>query len=118
MEIGDPMVFPCRTPLKICAESVSIRILPPRPYPRCRRQSSRLKNSWSTVTPAGIPLNNATSASPWLSPAVENRNIRSQTPRRIVTKQKPADSKSANFDCNNHCNTKPLAEVLIAMSPV
>jgi hypothetical protein len=32
-------------------------------------------NSCSTVTPAGIPLTVATRLSPWLSPAVENRNI-------------------------------------------
>jgi hypothetical protein len=35
-----------------------------------------------------MPLTVATRLSPWLSPAVENRNIPYQTPRQIITKSK------------------------------
>src|SRR4051812_18829138 len=73
--MGDPIVCECRTPATISARSVSIFIRPPRPYPCCRRHSSRLTASREIGMPAGIPARVATRHSPCDSPAVSNRSI-------------------------------------------
>src|SRR6476619_928622 len=50
----------------------------PRPYPPCRRRSSRVMTSASIVSPAGMPSRITTSARPCDSPAVRKRTILGQ----------------------------------------
>ncbi len=53
--MGEPMVFECRTPLTMCARSVSIFMRPPRPKPCWRRHSSRSTASSEIGTAGGQP---------------------------------------------------------------
>src|SRR3954470_2353123 len=78
---GEPRVSPCRTPPRKVTSSRSNFIRAPRPYPSRRRA-----RWWPTIsvvigTPAGRPSSVATSAGPWDSPAVSQRNLLNGAPQ-------------------------------------
>ncbi len=70
MAMGEPSVTPPRTPPSKIASSFSIFMRPPRPYPCCRRASSRFTKPGSIRRPAGIPSRIAVRRGPCDSPAV------------------------------------------------
>ena len=68
--MGPPSVRPWRTPAVTCAESFSIFIRPPRPWPSWRRAMSPSIASWSSSRPAGRPSTIVVRPGPCDSPAV------------------------------------------------
>src|SRR5690606_2438525 len=75
MATGPPRVRPCRMPPMMETSSFSNFMRAPRPYPARRRSSAAAMSSEVTDTPAGRPSTIATSAGPWDSPAVSQRNM-------------------------------------------
>src|SRR5689334_9189071 len=71
--MGPPSVRPWRTPDVTSAESFSIFMRPPRPWPSWRRAMSRLTASRSSSRPAGRPSTTQVRPGPWDSPAVTTR---------------------------------------------
>src|SRR6202165_2524760 len=69
------MVTPPRTPLTMRARSVSICWRPPRPWPPCRRATSRPRSSSDISSPAGRPSTLTVSCGPCDSPAVSHLSI-------------------------------------------
>ena len=83
--IGPPCVRPCRMPPITSSSSASNAIRGLRPWPSLRRASSAASSLVVISTPATMPSSTATSAGPWDSPAVIQRNttvILSPGPRR------------------------------------
>ncbi len=74
-DMGEPMVFPHLTPEIISAWSLSIFILPPRPYPICLLLSSLSMSSGDRESPDGIPSRMPVNPLPWDSPAVRNLSL-------------------------------------------
>src|SRR5215218_3981482 len=73
--MGDPKVYPWRTPPRNSTSSFSIFWRPPRPYPCCLRTRSRSISFARSPKPAGTPCTRVTSAGPCDSPAVEKPNL-------------------------------------------
>src|SRR5690625_330500 len=75
IEIGDPSVYPCLTPLVMLTRSFSICIRRPRPYPFCLLSKDALISSRCNGILAGIPSMIVVICLPWDSPAVKNLKL-------------------------------------------
>ena len=73
--MGEPMVLPWRTPERMWAVSLLDAHAAAAAVALLAAPELVVEEAWSTGTPAGSPLTRATRLSPWLSPAVEKRNM-------------------------------------------